>query len=212
MKLKLRYLLILTSTLTAIARDAYTTPQTVAQSVGDRVVVTKENARFLLYLGSNARWLVDRRHGVVSAWALEEERPLWSSSGVVFRLNPASNRDIQNAANLKFSTPRPTTEIFGRVYLFLDDITGLSDNETPPSLRKNLLIALDPRAQGRLVWRRRAEDFALFFAPQERNVLRFRNEVVPLPNDELLVRIQGESEAKRFALDAATGAFRLLDD
>ena len=103
-------------------------------------------------------------------------------------------------------------EIFGRVYLFLDDITGLSDNEPPPSLKKNLLIALDPRAQGRLVWRRRAEDFALFFAPQERNVLCFRNEVVPLPNDELLVQVQGKRKVKRFALDAATGAFRLLDD
>lgn len=209
MKFKLRTLLILTS---ALATFADSPSYAVAQNGGERVVATDENERFSLYVGSNARWLVDRLQGSVSAWSLREDRPLWSPSGVVLRLKPSSYREIQSITELNSSIKRPTTEIFERVYFFLDDVTRLSVNENSPSLKKNQLIALDPRAQGRLVWRRRAEDFALFFAPQERNVLRFRNEVVPLPNDELLVRIQGESEAKRFALDAATGAFRLLDD
>lgn len=209
MKFKLRTLLILTSALATLANSPSCA---VAQNGGERVVATDENTRFSLYVGSNARWLVDRRQGAVSAWSLEEDRPLWSPSGVVLRLKPSSNRETPSITELNSSIKRPTTEIFERVYFFLNDVTEFSVNENSRSSKNNLLVALDPRAQGRLVWRRRAEDFVPFFARQEGSVLRFLNELAPLSNDELLVQVQGEREVKRFALDAATGAVRLLDD
>ena len=162
------------------------------------------------YISSNARWQVDRRRGIVSAWDLERPLPLWSQDGVVFRLSPLSNEAI---SELNTTSAIPATEIFGRVYFFLNASAPRRENEKAESFRRqnDALLALDPRAQGRLVWICRAQDFASFFAP-DAGALHFVPRVEILSNDELLIVVQSERQnARSFAVDAATGIFRPLD-
>ena len=169
------------------------------------------NDKFDYYVGSNARWLVDRERGVVSAWSLKEEIPLWSRDGVVYRATPIANVATQEIKNQDHLFSSPATEIFGRVYFLLDDVAHSSRSESlRPSLtrRDDLLIALDRQAQGRLVWERRAQDFIPFFPKNAR--LRFLNDIKATANDELLVYIQAENTIKGFALNAATGEPRPL--
>lgn len=164
------------------------------------------------YVGSNARWQVDRRHGVVSAWELERPLPLWSQDGVVFRLSPLAN-DAKFTLAPTADAPVPATEIFARVYFFLDAPSQRRehDADAPFTRRNDLLLALDPRSQGRLAWICRAQDFAVFFKPNQEPP-QFVPRVESLPNDELLVVVETASEGgKRFAVDAATGTFRPLD-
>lgn len=165
-----------------------------------------------IYVGSNARWQVDRRHGVVSAWELERPLPLWSQDGVVFRLSPLAN-DAKSSLAPTADAPVPATEIFARVYFFLDAPSQRRehDADAPFTRRNDLLLALDPRSQGRLAWICRAQDFAVFFKPNQEPP-QFVPRVESLPNDELLVVVETASEGgKRFAVDAATGTFRPLD-
>lgn len=162
---------------------------------------------FVCFVGSNARWLVDRRQGVVSAWRLNEARPLWSQDGVVFRVCRRPSDAFERFKSVEPSRYRQATEIFGRVYFLLDDAPADSDDER----RDTLLVALDPRAQGRLVWRRRAQEFAPFFPAAPPRSLYFAADVEAAPNDELLVKIQAGDRVNRFALDAANGAFRSLE-
>lgn len=161
------------------------------------------------YVGSNARWQVDRRRGIVSAWNLERALPLWSQNGVVFRSSPLAN-DANSTLVLTSAPSVPATEIFGRVYFFLNAPSQRRENapDAPFIRRDDLLLALDPRSQGRLAWIRRAQDFVIFFESKS-EALEFGSQLEPLPNDELLVVVKSAFEgAKRFAVDAATGIFR----
>lgn len=165
------------------------------------------------YVGSNARWIVDRQEGSVSAWERERPVPLWSSDGVVFRLSSRRNAaPVRLSATSSADSFAPTTEFFGRAYFFLNDAPrSRSENALSPFVRRDdLLLALDLRAQGRLVWKRRARDFADFFA-SDVSSLRFLPRLEILSNDKLLAFVQGDQEVKRFAIDAADGTFRLLD-
>lgn len=212
MKISRRTLLLaaLLSTSTISKNDAV--PTRASTPIDSEPQFSANNAKFDYYAGSNARWFVDRERGVVSAWSLKEALPLWSRDGIVYRAAPTANiatQEIKSRDNL-FRSPAP--EIFGRVYFFLDDVACPSRSETsrrPQIQRDNLLIALDPQAQGRLVWERRAQDFAPFFPKNAR--LRFINDIKALPNDELLVRLQAENSSKVFALNAATGEARPLE-
>ena len=164
------------------------------------------------YVGSNACWRVDRQRGVISALSLIDGSPLWSSDGVVYRSFPSKNDVIQEIPSQNAS-PFPAAEIFGRVYFFLDDVAARpAFPQTRNVRRDDLLVALDSNAQGRLVWKRRVRDFAPFFPADERRALRFLNDVKPALNDKLVVQIKSEREVKRFALDAATGEARLLEN
>ena len=181
----------------------------VATTISDEAATPRNDDAYAGYVGSNARWLVDKRHGVVYAWELEENRPLWSSDGVVFRASPYKSDAYGKTARLP-ETFDNATEIFGRLYFLLDEIDSRSlNNEVPNARRDQLLVALAPKEQGRLVWRRRAQDFAPFFTSQTN--LRFTNGITPLPNDELLVKVQAENETIPFALNAATGEARRLE-
>lgn len=182
-------------------------PSRLASSAQDDVASQRKrnlpNADdFELYVDKRARWLVDLRLGVVSAWELERDVPLWSRDGVVFRVaqRPTDVISDLNAASRR--KPRPTFEIFGRVYFFVNDA----------------LVALDPRAQGRLVWKRNAADFAPFFAgPRNAPSAGRADDVSPsfIPkiastlNDRLLVQARRGQETKSFIIDAASGEFRL---
>lgn len=149
---------------------------------------------FKLYVGQEARWLVDLRLGVVSAWELERDVPLWSRDGVVFRVERRPNDVFADFKRASSQTPRAATEIFGRVYFFLDDI----------------LVALDPRAEGRLVWKRTADDFARFFsAPNSDDATFLVPKIDSTSNDRLLIEARRGQESKRFIIDAASGEFNL---
>ena len=180
--------------------NSYTKPQ-----------ISQDNLDQVCRVSSNARWLVDKRHGVVSAWSLVDNAPLWSSNGVVFRVSNSKTKAVKELTQLDVPTI-PVTEIFGRVYFFLNDVSARRAlSSAPANFRQdNLLIALDPNAQGRLVWKRRAQDFAPFFPSCDKRALGFVDDIHPLPNDELLVQVAAERETKRFALNAATGEPRLL--
>lgn len=164
------------------------------------------------YVGSNARWLVDRQTGTVAAWELKRPLPLWSSDGVVYRQATRRTNVVEGLTSLRDVEPSPTIESFGRVYFFLNDVSRRRSTSAPASFvrRDDLLLAIDLEAQGRLVWARRADDFARFFPPDVSS-LCFLPQLKPLPNDELLVFVQGDQETKCFAVDAAAGTARLLD-
>lgn len=177
----------------SFAQEVAATPQT-------RDADNAEN--YLLYRDKRARWLVDLRLGVVSAWEIERDVPLWSRDGVVFRVAQRPDDVISRLRVAARQTPLPTLEIFGRAYFFLNDV----------------LVALDPRAQGRLVWRRNIADFASFFAaPNNASTLRrdadvspsFVPKIRPLSNDRLLIQTRRGQETKFFLIDAASGEFRL---
>jgi hypothetical protein len=187
-----------------------TTPRRIAAfaSGDNRSQNINDGANVELFVGSNARWLVDKRRRVVSALSLETETPLWSRNGVVFQANPLATSLSQDVAPAKNGSPAP--EFFGRVYFFLDDDATLRFGERPRVFADALLVALDPLAQGRLVWKLRAQDFAPFFPTEARQNLRFLPKIRPLPNDELLVQVLSEKETKHFALNAATGLPRPL--
>lgn len=156
-----------------------------------------------LYVGSNARWQIDRLRGVVSVWELERPLPLWSRDGVVYR---SANSATSYVSTLTPQPTAPATEIFGRVYFFLNDAKGgRAANRSSSFVRRDdLLLALDLRAQGRLVWALRAQDFTCFFAPNAS--LQFVPRLEILPNDKLLVTVRNErQENQRFIVDAATG-------
>lgn len=159
-------------------------------------------SRFDYYVGADARWLVDRRDNVVSAWSLQEDRPLWSRDGVVFRENKRPTDVIASFKKIS-AEPKPATEIFGRVYFFLN--LQAPQNDERNVRRNELLVALDPRAQGRLVWKLRAPDFAFLFSPDVSS-LQFLDAIAPLPNDRLLIVVQGDGETRSIEIDAATGA------
>lgn len=157
---------------------------------------------FEIYVDKQARWLVDLRLGVVSAWELERDVPLWSRDGVVFRVAQRPTDAISDLYVATKAKPRPTREIFNRVYFFVNDV----------------LIALDPRAQGRLVWKRNAADFAPFFAVSNNAPLlqladdvapSFIPQIYPTFNDRLLIQARRGQEIKSFTIDAASGEFRL---
>lgn len=162
-----------------------------------------------LYQGSNARWLANKRYGVISAWKIERFTPLWSKDGVVFRLNPTRNDVFSTLNNAPTTRPVYATEIRKRVYFILDDVARRRVDANNGAPRDNLLVALDSRAQGRLVWTRRANDFAAFFE-SDTSALRFAPPLLPLTDDELTIRVQNDQEVKEFAINAADGAFRLL--
>lgn len=158
---------------------------------------------FKYYIGRQERWLVDLRLGVVSAWELERDAPLWSRDGVVFRVAQRPNDVFSDFKVASMQTPEPVVEIFGRVYFFLNDA----------------LVALDPRAHGRLVWKRNVDDFARFFAapssasPLQDEVddasLSLTPKILPLSKDRLLIQARRDRDAKFFIVDAASGEFRL---
>lgn len=219
MKLRFKALLAATPFLTSFTlHDAALLYATLcnAEIPADRDAeppIVDQNANSRYYVSSNARWNVDKERGVVSAWALKEERPLWSRDGVVYKTSPRANVAISEINVADHAIPSPALEIFGRVYFLLDDVDdSRSFNKNRSQPRPDaLLIALDPNAQGRLVWERRAQDFAPFFPKNARGRLRFIDNVNSSPRDELVVLVQGEKEIKRFALDAATGTPRLLE-
>ena len=216
MKLQFKALLAAASFLTPFslcdAAQLYATPPTAANSKPDGVSHRlDEDATSYSYVGSNARWLVDRKRGIVSAWSLEEASPLWSLDGVVYRISPNANHAIPITKISEKVFPPSAWEIFGRVYFLLDDVADSRSFHKTPTRRDALLIAIDPNAQGRLVWECRAQDFAPFFPKNARGRLRFIDNVNSSPRDELVVLVQGEKEIKRFALDAATGTPRLLE-
>lgn len=159
----------------------------------------KEDAtsqKFNYYIGKNARWLVDLQLNVISAWELERDVPLWSRDGVVFRVFQRPNNAISDFNKASTQSPLPATEIFGRVYFFLNDD----------------LIALDSRAQGRLVWRRNIKEFIPFFTsfnPTLADAPVFIPEIFPLNSDRLLIQTRRGQETQCFILDAASGEFRL---
>lgn len=159
----------------------------------------------ICYIGSNARWLVDKRQGVVSAWSLTKPQPLWSRDGVVFRLNKRPTRVVSDFSHLTASQCQPTTEFFERVYFLLDDPTTSDAHKR----RDALLVALDLRAQGRLVWKLDVNDFLRFFP--DSTPLRFLNNLKRLPNDELLISVQGAQSTKSFAINAAVGTCRPVE-
>ena len=162
------------------------------------------------YVGSNVRWLVDRRSGVISAQSLDAASPLWSKDGIVFRATHCEPIPIKEVT-LSLETPsRPAAEAFGRVYFFLD--APSRPNDVASRARYNaLLVALDAKAQGRLAWKLNAQDFAPFFPPKERRELRFIDQLQSTANDELIIFVQSERKLNRFALDAATGRPRFLE-
>lgn len=182
-------------------------PQRVSFAQGVDATRQEDDAitqnKLILYADRQARWLVDLRLGAVSVWDVERDVPLWSRDGVVFRVARRPNdalSDLRAAARQK---PLPTLTIFGRVYFFLNDV----------------LIALDPRAQGRLVWRLNADDFAAFFdAPNNESPLlraddvslSFVPNIRPAPNDRLLIQTRRGQDTKFFLIDAASGEFRLV--
>jgi len=148
---------------------------------------------FKYYVGRRERWLVDLRYGVISAWELERDVPLWSRDGVAFRVAQRPNDVISDFKTASLQKAAPLVEIFGRVYFFLNDV----------------LVALDPRAQGRLVWKRNAADFAPFFAARDDAPLVFTPKISPLSKDRLLIQARLGQDAKFFIVDAASGEFRL---
>lgn len=168
-----------------------------------------DNERFALFIGSNARWLVDRRLGAITAWDLKRDVPLWTRDGVAYRVARRPNYDISNFSAI---VAEPAREFFGRVYFLLDapdaKSASFDDESNVVERRDDLLVALDARAQGRLVWSRRADDFAPFFPPAPKNVRpngRFVSLPQTLPNDLLEVQVELNQEVKRFLLDAADG-------
>lgn len=185
------------------ASARFTAP--VPTEIGEppRAVAEPKRLDYALYLGKNARWLVDLRLNIVSAWALERDVPLWSRDGVVFRAKDRPNDVVADFATASKRPTAPAIEIFGRVYFFLNDA----------------LVALDPNAQGRLVWRRNAQDFARFFAatPPLRdansNADNAKPSLIPeirsLSGDRLLIEARFRQETLSFILDAASGDFRL---
>ena len=148
---------------------------------------------FKYYVGRQERWLVDLRLGVVSAWELERDVPLWSRDGVVFRVAQRPNDVISDFKLASRQKAEPAVEIFGRVYFFLND--GL--------------VALDPRAQGRLVWKRNAADVAPFFDARDDAPFFFTPKISPLSKDRPLIQARLGQDAKFFIVDAASGEFRL---
>lgn len=176
-----------------LAQDVAATRQTCNDTTSNNLI---------LYADKQARWLADLRLGVVSAWDVERDIPLWSRDGVVFRVAQRPNDAISDLRAATRQKPLPTLTIFGRVYFFLNDA----------------LIALDPSAQGRLVWRRNAVDFASFFdAPNNASPLLRADDALPslvpkirpAPNDRLLIQARRGQETKSFLIDAASGEFRL---
>ena len=209
MKKPYKLLLAAISLSTNFSDNAATLQCVAAQDARAVVFREEDDATAEYYVGSNARWRLDRRHGVISAWSLEKPFPLWSQDGVVFRSRPQVKGVVKEVARKEKSAISPATEIFHRVYFFLDDVAR--KDARSPERRDDLLIALDPNAQGRLVWKRNAQDFAHFFS-EDAGALRFLDEIQPAPNDQLLVSVQGQDEVRRFTLDAATGVPRLLDE
>lgn len=159
-----------------------------------------------LYQNADARWLINRRHGVISVWNLKDAAPLWSNDGVVFRLTPSRNNVVSILSATDAAPSKSATEINGRVYFFLDDVRRRRVAEKATVRRNDLLVALDSRAQGRLVWTRRAKDFAPFFT-SDASSLRFDSPIAPIANDKLTIRVRNDQEVKEFAIDAADGSF-----
>lgn len=212
MKLPAACLIAATSLLSTFNHHASDTLNRVQPPSGySKSQTPQNNLDQVCRVSSNARWFVDKRHGVVSAWSLVDNAPLWSSNGVVFRVSNSKTNAVKELTKLDIPTI-PATEIFGRVYFFLNDVSARRAlSSAPANFRQdNLLIALDPNAQGRLVWKRRAQDFAPFFPSCDKRALGFVDDIQILPNDELLIQVAAEGETKRFALNAATGEPRLL--
>ena len=183
----------------------------IAQGDDATSTSTPSNEDVDYFLGSNARWLINRRQGVVSAWKLDEAQPLWSRDGVVFRLPKRTNGAAQNLQQIQDQPFRHAVEFFGRVYFLLDDSARQNPSaaKRPRERGDNLLISLDLRAQGRLVWARRAQEFARFFSNAPA-ALCFLDKIAALDNDELLIQIKSDFETKLFVLDAADGTLRRL--
>lgn len=196
-------------TISLIAALANSSPYLVFASTNERVADAKPSdveSQYSVCVGTNARWIVDRRHGVVYAVSLETDRPLWSRDGVVFRLTTKRpTLDFSNLNNVSAATRRNGEEIAGRVYLLLDDITSSKKDLQ----RDALLIALDPRAQGRVVWELRAKEFAFAF-PGDESQPAFTRRIEALGGDELIIQIQTANACRNFAVDAATGSPRPL--
>ena len=212
MKLYVAFLTAATSLSSALSQNAHDTPNVAPATCNYKESQHFQNVPDLVCrVSSNARWFVDKRHGVISAWSLVDAAPLWSSNGVVYRALGSANSAVKELTQPEAPSV-PATEIFGRVYFFLNDVAARRAlPSASASVRQDdLLIALDPYAQGRLVWKRRAQDFAPFFPSYDKRALGFVGDVQPLPNDELLVQVAAERETKRFALNAATGEPRLI--
>lgn len=206
MRLAVKLLLAATAIPTAFS-DAQDAVETASRPVAE---VYQDNLNLEYYVGSNARWLVDRRLGVISALSLDNASPLWSKDGVVFRAAHTAILSLKEVTPSQNATSRPAIEAFGRVYFFLD-APSLFQDVAPRFQNNALLVALDSKAQGRLAWKLNVQEFAPFFSPEDRRDLRFLNKIQSTANDELLVSIQSERELKRFALDAATGRPRFLE-
>lgn len=165
--------------------------------------------RFQYYVGANARWIIDLRLNVVSAWDRSLDVPLWSRDGVVFRVFQRPNDVKTDFKAATAQPPVPAPEFFGRVYFFLDGV----------------LVALDPRAQGRLVWKLYVEELTRFFSAPKNADLNaisgsspaldqdakspvFLPKLRSLTDDRLLVQTRRGQELKTFVVDAASGEFR----
>lgn len=211
MKLSVPIFLIAALMPTARSPFPFVVPSVIAQTASvdlsrfhEQTATTNKNATYDYFVGSNARWIIDRLHGAVLAWDREKNTPLWSQDGVVYRTQPLINHVSEEVVFPAETLASQAPEIFGRVYFFLD--ARRTPKEAQPCFRRdNLLIALDVKAQGRLVWQVDVQDFASFFPPNERRALRFLNEIRAASNDALLIQIQSEQEIKPFLLDAATG-------
>lgn len=166
------------------------------------------------FVGSNARWIVDRQRGAISAWELTRNAPLWTRDGTVYRTFERPKHDVALLTSNALNGAKPACEFFGRVYFLLDAIEDSRVTRffsTRCVKNDDLLVVLDTRNQGRLVWSRRADDFAPFFSSRLKNK-DSRCRFVGLPrsfdNDFIKIQVQREQEVNFFLIDAASGETR----
>ncbi len=148
-------------------------------------------------------WIVDDENGRIAAFDDDGRKPLWSDDGIVFQFprrfngRPSQTHIIQTLNN----APRRAASAFGRVYFLLASPTDGAERSA-----LNVLLALDPQAQGRLVWIRRADDFERFFSPtSDSTPCEFVGPPRPAPNDVVNIEVKRDDKRIGVSLNVADG-------
>lgn len=162
---------------------------------------------------SFALWQIDRHLGTISARDPDDpSNTLWSSSGVVYRAR-SGNDLFPYYSFLKVNG----AEHCGRVYFSISEKSPLPLDDYADeknAVYEEILLALDPNSQGRVVWKLRESDF-INYIYRRFPELEDQEQSKPIVNitptqedgDILIVDLEEDERVYRLSIDAAVGVF-----
>jgi len=197
-------------------------PQKIETSVS---FVSSDNtiSEELLFLSydANILWKVNRHTGTIKAFNFRYLFPMWSSSGLVYRVSSTYTQANQQLDAIystmsfrqKFSLFDERiefTEIFGRVYFHLaernnEDVFSRSHTCACSNDFTDQILAFDPESQGKLLWKLNANELKQILCPSSNALPRFA--AAPLKEKEnlLIVVLLLDSQSYCLKIDARFG-------